>query len=159
MAQGSVTDALQRAVQDLRLAAIERQVRVDVAQTDERLWVDCSDGTLRQLLLCLLSNAIKFSTPRGRVSVTTQGRNAIVVITVADEGYGMDEAAVSQVFDIAPEWMSPPTGTVLRLGVARMLVEALDGQLDAWSEGPGHGATFVLSLPAATPASNQRGTT
>ena len=140
------------------MAAIERQVRLDVAQTDERLWVDCSDGTLRQLLLCLLSNAIKFSTPRGRVSVTTQRRNADVVITVSDEGYGMDDAAMSQVFDIAPQWMSPPTGTVLRLGVARMLVEALDGQLDASSEGPGRGATFVLSLPAATPSSNAHNT-
>ena len=70
----------------------------------------------------------------------------------------MDDAAMSQVFDIAPQWMSPPTGTVLRLGVARMLVEALDGQIDASSEGPGRGATFVPSLPAATPASNEHRT-
>jgi signal transduction histidine kinase/DNA-binding NarL/FixJ family response regulator len=122
---------------------------------------------LRQVLVNLISNAIKFSSGRdlpGRVSVRAglvacDAQRARVEIQVADNGIGIEPQALDRLFTAFSQADSSTTrrfgGTGLGLAICRHLVGLMDGELTVAST-PGNGSTFrvglELPLPAATPA-------
>jgi len=120
-----------------------------VVVTDER--------RLLQILRNLLANAIKF-TDEGRVTLRAAPHgDGGLSFTVRDTGPGIAEADLERIFESfyqADGSLSRRhSGTGLGLAIARQLAEAIGGRLTAASE-PGEGATFVLELPATTPASS-----
>jgi signal transduction histidine kinase len=76
-----------------------------------------------------------------------------VLITVADEGPGIDPEFLPRIFEPLVrgdgQWDWPGGHVGVRLAVARRLAETMGGSLTAHSEGPGRGSRFVLTLPAA----------
>jgi CheY-like chemotaxis protein len=101
----------------------------------------------------LLTNALKF-TPEGgavRVRVAREGEN--VVVTVADNGGGIDAEFLPHVFERFRQADGSTTrrhgGLGLGLSIVRQLVELHGGTVMADSKGLGCGATFTVSLPAA----------
>ena len=112
-------------------------------------------GKLRQILLNLLANAIKF-TDRGEVRVVVarepDGDAPRLVIAVEDTGVGIAPANLDRIFD--PFWQVEQTrtrkagGTGLGLSVARQLAQLLDGELTVTSA-VGEGTAFRLALPLA----------
>lgn len=145
----------------MRQMAVEKSIDFRVVR-GERLprWVQGDPLRIRQILLNLISNAIKF-TDQGEVLVTLDAddrRGGIVRIVVEDTGVGMDEAALERLFtrfyqaDGAP----PPKtgGTGLGLDISRSLARLMGGDITVTSQ-PGAGSRFVVSLalpPAAPPA-------
>jgi PAS domain S-box-containing protein len=125
---------------------------------------------LRQVLLNLINNAIKFSSGRsvpGRVSVRAelmelQGANATIEIAVADNGIGMDNDTLSRLFAPFSQADESTTrrfgGTGLGLAIAKMLVRLMGGELSVTSE-LGHGSVFrvrlTLSVAAAAPVQDE----
>jgi signal transduction histidine kinase len=115
-----------------------------------------SDAThLRQILLHLLTNAVRF-TDRGSVSVAvdTDSADDTVAITIADTGRGMSPEQIAHVFE--PFWQADPLetrrahGTGLGLSLAGRLAELLGGRISCRSE-PGRGSSFTLHLPLSRP--------
>lgn len=116
-------------------------------------------GRLRQVLLNLLGNAIKF-TERGRVDLSADSRplgprDALLLLAVRDTGPGIGEAEQARLFR---PWAqaSAATGRLyggsgLGLVLARRIVEAMGGTLGCTSR-PGAGATFSVTLPVGLPA-------
>ena len=104
---------------------------------------------VRQILLNLISNAAKFGRARPiAVRCIPRGIGG-VVIEVADEGIGIDDADLERIFDDFVQVGSPPeTGTGLGLSISRRLANLLEGDLDVESI-PGVGSTFRLTLPRA----------
>lgn len=111
------------------------------------------DGRIRQVLLNLLGNAIKF-TLEGIVALkvdyqVVDGKNC-VTIAVQDTGVGISENRLSQIFDTFTQADASITrrfgGTGLGLSISRKLVEAMGGSLDAKST-EGIGSLFSLSIP------------
>jgi signal transduction histidine kinase len=107
---------------------------------------------LRQVVANLLANAVKYSaggTIEVRVGVQERaGGSAQVVLTVRDEGQGIDAADLDRIFGRyaqASERSSEGLGVGLYL--AREIARAHGGELWAESRGRGHGSTFVLALP------------
>ena len=110
-------------------------------------------GKLRQILLNLLANAIKF-TDEGEVRVVVArepaGDAPRLVIAVEDTGVGIAPANLDRIFD--PFWQVEQTrtrkagGTGLGLSVARQLAQLLDGELTVTSR-VGEGTAFRLALP------------
>ncbi len=106
---------------------------------------------LRQVLLNLLGNAIKF-TPRGEVQlrVAAACRAGDVVLQVVDTGPGIEPALLPQVFEAFRQ--APGVGgrhqggSGLGLAITQQLVHAMGGQVRANSR-PGHGSTFSVNLP------------
>lgn len=99
----------------------------------------------------LLANALKFSPPGTRVTVTAARDGNEVIVEVTDQGPGIALDEQERVFDRF--YRGSPSrgsggGTGLGLSIARRFVEALGGRIWVESE-PGAGATFVLALPAA----------
>ncbi len=126
---------------------------LELARADDLDTLTSDRMKVRQILINLISNALKF-TPEGviRVSVAASpcGERPGVRIAVRDEGVGMDEEALSRVFD-AYEQADTTTqrdfgGTGLGLALCRKFAEMLGGHLSAQST-KGEGSTFTLELP------------
>ena len=106
---------------------------------------------LRQVLWNLLSNALKFTPPRGRVEVTLDQRGGAVRLRVADTGEGIAPALLPYIFDRFRQADGSTTrrhgGLGLGLSIVRHLVELHGGEVHAESPGKGRGATFTMELP------------
>jgi signal transduction histidine kinase len=125
------------------------RVRVEREIAPDLPLVTGDASALKQLLLNLLKNAAEVLEERGgTVRITaargTEGRG--VVVSVADDGPGIDPALAERVFE--PFFTTKPAGrgTGLGLSICRRIAEAHDGALEVVST-PGAGATFTLRLP------------
>ncbi len=112
---------------------------------------------IQQVLINLLTNASQAlsSAGGGSITVTVRAIDDRVEVAVSDDGPGITAEALPRIFD--PFYSAKPTGTGLGLSVSYQIVRAHGGDLSAESE-LGHGATFRMRLPQATPdlASSQR---
>jgi len=113
---------------------------------------------LQQVIWNLINNAVKFTPKGGRVHVTLQRVNSHIEICVADNGEGILESLLPQVFERFRQGDASSTrehgGLGLGLAIAKQMVELHDGTISAASAGLGKGATFSVSLPIM--ASHQR---
>ena len=124
---------------------------------------------LRQVLLNLLSNSVKF-TEKGEVvlSVRTEGdeqtgEGSLLHFTVRDTGIGLSEAGLSRLFQKFSQADSGTTrkygGTGLGLAISKLLAELMGGTMWAESAGPGQGSTFHFTMrcvPAQLPQGQRR---
>ena len=110
---------------------------------------------LEQILLNLLSNAVRFTPAGGRITLTVAGRDDVAEIVVADTGIGVPTEKLEQIFEPFFQVESGLTrtvgGTGLGLTISRALAHAMGGDLTAASDGE-RGAAFTLTLPAAAQA-------
>ncbi len=106
---------------------------------------------LQQIAWNLLSNAIKFTPKRGKVQIRLQRINSHLEITVSDSGAGIAPDVLPHVFERFRQADSTSTrshgGLGLGLAIVRHLVELHGGGVEAFSEGLGKGADFVVKLP------------
>lgn len=109
---------------------------------------------LRQILMNLIANAIKF-TDKGQVAVTIARSNDTrhVVVEIADTGIGMTQAQARVLFE--PFMQADASiatrygGSGLGLAISKRLTVGMGGTIDVVASAPGVGTTFRLSLPAA----------
>jgi PAS domain S-box-containing protein len=103
---------------------------------------------LRQVVVNLLSNAIKFSDPGGSVTAKAESRKGELLFKVSDRGIGIDEEAMSHLFErfYRAEDKLARGGTGLGLYICRQIIEAHGGRI--WAESKlGEGSTFSFTLP------------
>ena len=110
------------------------------------------EDKLRQVLVNLLDNAIKYSPDGGDVTVELAGGQGRVRLTVADSGLGIPLAEQERIFEkfyrLDPALTRGVGGSGLGLFISRELVSRMGGSLNVRSQ-PGSGAAFVVDLPAA----------
>lgn len=118
---------------------------------DGRYMVTADPARLRQILMNLVGNAIKF-TRNGEVAVEIEHLDALrqTEFRVIDTGIGIAPENIERIFDdfvtLDPSYSRSAEGTGLGLGIARRLVHALGGQIGVESE-PGEGSLFWVRLP------------
>ncbi len=104
----------------------------------------------RQILINLVSNAVKFTPAGGRVQVAVRRRAGMMAIVVSDTGIGVPEAALAKLgdpfFQVHAAYDRPHEGTGLGLSVVRGLVGLHGGTL-AIESAPGEGMTVTVELP------------
>ena len=122
-------------------------VTVDVAE--DAAQVDADDLRLRQVVLNLLTNAVKFTPDGGRVSVRAYRDGDEVAITVTDTGVGVPEADRDRIFESFQQGGRAPgaqEGTGLGLTLSRRIVHLHGGRM--WLDSQeGQGSTFGLAIP------------
>ena len=140
-------------VDALLASALEQLGReADRVETDSAVNVGLVrvDGPqLHRVLVNLLENALKFSSPSDPVKVTVEGDGGRIVVRVRDRGPGIPESDRERIFDPFERGSNAGPGSGLGLAIARGFAEANGGRV--WVE-PGAesagGSTFVLELPA-----------
>ncbi len=109
-------------------------------------------GTIRQVLINLLGNAIKFSTSGLTVTVRAEHRGDQVEVEVVDQGPGIPPEEQPHIFERFYQGSRQADihvqGSGLGLAIVKQLVEQHQGQISVWSE-PGKGARFRFQLPVA----------
>jgi PAS domain S-box-containing protein len=148
----TLADAVTRALAVLRSA--EPSHHVIGFEVSEDVAVSADAVRLEQIILNLLTNAVKY-TPAGRrirVSVRAEGDDA--VLRVRDQGVGMSAETLGQIFEMFVQGGQiagrAQGGLGIGLSLARMLVELHGGTLAAASDGPGRGSEFTVRLPRIT---------
>lgn len=120
------------------------------ADTDTQTLAD--ENRLRQCLINLISNAVKYNKPDGHVDITLRNRAGLLEIAVVDTGMGMDDEQIAQLyepFNRLGRQASGIVGSGLGLYVTRQLIEAMGGQLTVTSQaGVGSRFTILLRLAA-----------
>jgi PAS domain S-box-containing protein len=152
-ARVSMLVEVQAVVAMLAPVAGRMDVAITVAPGLEGLQAQCDATRLRQVLTNLLSNAIKYNRRGGHVEVSAQAAGSEVELCVADDGLGMSEQQLADLFQpynrLGRE-TSGVEGTGIGLVISRRLAELMGGSLHARSR-PGLGSVFALRLPAAAP--------
>lgn len=134
---------------ELEPLAEERGMRL-TADVPANIWVSGDITRLRQLLLVLLDNALKYTPSGGSVSVALHIGGGRAQLQVGDSGPGIDSADLPRIFDrfYRADKARTGEGSGLGLAIAKWIVEAHGGQLVAANAAP-HGAMFTAVLPVA----------
>jgi PAS domain S-box-containing protein len=110
----------------------------------------CDVSKLRQVLVNLVDNAIKYSPEGGEVEIRVGAENGQCHIEVADHGLGIPNSERERIFEkfyrLDPQLAGGVGGSGLGLYICRELVERMNGRLDVDSE-PGEGSRFTVALP------------
>jgi two-component system phosphate regulon sensor histidine kinase PhoR len=142
-----VRDATER----IRPYATRVGLDVSVGEIDPDLEVQADSRQIGQVLSNLLSNAVKFTPPGGQIELGARRDDAYVELWVSDSGVGIATHELHRVFERF--YKSDPSrtesGTGLGLAICKHVVQAHGGLIYAESDGPGRGATFRFTLPAA----------
>jgi len=112
------------------------------------LFVQADRMRLKQVMLNLVSNAIKYNRPEGQVKVDCELRGEIVRVNVRDTGQGLDEAQLASLFEAfnrLGQDTSSEEGSGIGLVVTKRLVELMGGTIGVTSE-PGVGSVFYVDL-------------
>ncbi len=128
------------------------ELRVQLGQGS--IWVQADVTRLTQILGNLLNNARKATAKGDRVTMTVARQDDDAVLTVRDTGMGMHEDETERIFDRFAQSSHPENrdgGLGLGLAIVNGLVELHGGTVEAQSDGPGKGSSFVVRLPVSSP--------
>jgi signal transduction histidine kinase len=160
-ARGKVTIKRQRldvreialdAATDIRSAVVERRQEFVVGTASAPLWVDADPQRLQQVLTNLLLNAVRYTDPGGRITLSADRSAATVTLRVSDTGCGIEPQALGHIFDLFSQ-VQPfqAAGLGIGLSVVREIVTLHGGRIEARSQGQGLGSEFIVTLPLAPP--------
>jgi len=126
-----------------------KQLEFECAQVSRDIVTRADGEKVRQVLLNLLANAVKFTAPGGRVHVECSHDASRVYIRVTDTGIGIPSDRRGAIFEpfvqLHRTLAQPAEGTGLGLAISRDLARGMGGELTVESE-PGRGSVFTLTL-------------
>jgi signal transduction histidine kinase/CheY-like chemotaxis protein len=144
----------------------QRRQALEVDVAADGLCVTGDAARLAQVFANLLTNAAKYSDPDGCITVKAWRVGDHVRVSVRDEGIGIEAGLLEQVFGLFHQegrgLDRAQGGLGLGLAIVRNLVRMHEGTVEARSDGPGKGSTFVVELPVCASeerAVEERGTT
>ena len=149
----AVASFVEEAVDRARLAASVHGIEVVVRVADPGLVVEGDPAQLCTAVTNLIDNAVAYSPPHTRVSVTARRRGDEVEVSVTDQGIGISPADQDRVFErfyrVDPARSRETGGTGLGLAIVKHIAGNHRGRVDVWSV-EGTGSTFTLTFPAGT---------
>ncbi|MDP9201397.1 MAG: response regulator [Gemmatimonadota bacterium] len=139
------------------LQAKAKGLTLTVTQCEREILVAADAERFQQILLNLITNAIKFTAADGSVGVTCDSDDSVMRIRVTDTGVGVRPADIDRVFEPFVQinrhlTMATQQGAGLGLSISRELARAMQGDLTLQSAEE-VGSTFTLTLPIASEAS------
>lgn len=150
----NLVDAVRSAYETVDAAAQERLQHIEVDWPAAEILVEGDRTRLAQVFANLLSNAVRYTEPGGRIAIRFQATRERVEVQVEDNGIGIDPAMQGQVFELFVQVDKSlgrgRAGLGVGLSLARELVRLHGGTIALRSAGLRQGSTFVVSLPRLT---------
>lgn len=144
-----LTQLIYRVMALLQSQAVAKKITMRFTQTEVmHVWADQDQMT--QVLMNLLMNAIQILPAEGQIALRLERLNANMVLTVSDNGPGIQVQDQAQVFE--PFFTQRAGGVGLGLAVVRQIVQAHRGEISYRNSEMG-GAEFTIVLPTVQPAS------
>jgi two-component system, sensor histidine kinase len=143
----SLGSVVQNATDTVRPAIDSRGFDLRIELPREPVFLHADPVRLAQVITNLLNNAIKYSAPGGRITLSAETPAASVRIRIEDTGAGISAEALPTIFEMFSQGDNAQTGLGVGLALARRLVELHGGSITAASPGVGRGSTFTLDLP------------
>jgi len=139
-------DAMVRELADDALVlASKKKIKVELLEV-EPVMIRCDAARLRQLFLNLIENAIKYTPPRGSITLALKVGNGNADVSIGDTGIGIPKKDLHRVFDRFYRVKSDGSGSGLGLAIAKWIAEAHDGTIKVESR-ERKGSTFTVTFP------------
>jgi signal transduction histidine kinase len=143
-----------------QLAHAGRLAHHAIELQSESVWVNGDPVRLEQVVMNLLTNALRYTPSGGTIRVALKRDGDEAMVLVEDNGIGIEADLLPRVFDAFTQGERSPERDQGGLGIGLTLVQRLvhlhGGRVQAYSEGPGRGSRFVVQLPS-TPAPTTEG--
>jgi two-component system sensor histidine kinase KdpD len=143
-----ILDAVNAAIEELKQTLGKHPLEIRVPSDATALF----DGDrIKQALIQLLENAAKYSAPEAPIFVSAEAKGNTLIVSVADQGIGIDESEQGLIFDKFYRGKNQRyriQGTGMGLSIVRAIVEAHGGKIGLTSQ-PDHGSVFHFSLPTS----------
>ncbi len=145
-----LSEVVEGCLEDVQVMAREKEMELRVEAPEELPTIRAAPHRLRQVLNNLMSNAIKFTPPKGVISLCVEEKLDCLQVEVMDTGTGISPEDLPYVFDEFFQGRNVErTGAGLGLSIAKKIVEAHGGKI--WAESPcttdGKGSRFTFILP------------
>jgi two-component system CheB/CheR fusion protein len=147
----SPVTSIENAIETVRMDAASKEITIEVIVPDDLLFVQADPVRLEQIIWNLLNNSVKFTPKGGRITVRLEEDANHIVLTVSDNGQGIEPSFLPHIFEI---FRQADTGTSraqagmgIGLAVVQQLVELHGGSVSAYSAGSNKGSTFTIRLP------------
>lgn len=158
-----LANVVQTAYESFAPLAARKGVLLSVLHDVSLASIKGNSARLEQVVSNLLANAIKFSGQGGEIKVALRQEGAHVLLTISDNGCGIEPAFLPHVFRRFSQEDSSPTraygGLGLGLAISRHVVEMHGGTIRAESAGKNRGATFTVSFPVGRSGADARADT
>ncbi len=147
----SIDLLLQELYDDAVILGAPKRLTVDLSD-NERASVMGDPVRLRQLFRAIVSNAVKYTDPGGRIRLSSVKQDGQLAVSIEDNGIGIPPESVDRVFDrfYRVEESRSRGGSGLGLTVAKWIAEAHHGSIQVRST-PGKGSVFTVLLPLSAP--------
>jgi len=129
----------------------EKNITISLELSDENLQIHADQDKIKQVLLNLISNAIKYNYEGGKVVITAKENPRYAIISISDTGPGIPPESLPHLFDRfyrVPGMEKMSLGTGLGLFICKRIIETHDGVIEVQST-LGEGSTFSIQLPKA----------
>jgi PAS domain S-box-containing protein len=149
-------------VDEVRAAFADRgDIAIDLVGSEGVGEIVADADRLRQILINLLDNAVKYSPDGGRVRLELETRDSGIRFAVSDQGIGISASEQQQIFGkfyrVDPALSRGVRGTGLGLYICRELARRMQGHVSVESR-EGEGSTFYVDLPVVRPAAREEQT-
>ena len=145
-----LNDLLDQSVNLVQILADKKQIKIQIHDNIHKdVEINVDSTRILQILINILSNAVKYNHDGGTVNITTKQKDKNIYINISDSGYGIPEdnrALLFQPFQRFHTQRIDIEGTGIGLSIAKQLAESHGGTLTLLSSNR-HGSTFQMSLP------------
>jgi len=141
----------------MSLLAEDKNITLNCAATKD-VWVEGDRARMKQVVVNLLDNAIKYTPSGGKVALTVSAQDSKALLEVADNGVGIPSEALPRVFErffrVDQARSREQGGAGLGLSIAKSICTAHHGRVEAFSA-PKQGSIFRVELPLASAPANK----
>ncbi|MBD3868139.1 MAG: response regulator [Acidobacteria bacterium] len=141
---------LRAAVSMVRIQAEKKDLALHIEYSSDGMIAKLDPGMIRQVLLNLLTNAVKFTQPGGKIILSASPRGRDLVVRVSDNGIGIPAEDLPNIFQefyqVDGTYTRKHQGTGLGLALVRRMIELHGGTVDVESQ-PDQGSTFTMVFP------------
>lgn len=147
----NVAELIREIVSEIKSQSDRKNIEIEIDFGKDLPDIDADETRIRQLMLNLILNAIKYTNNNGKIRISGYAKDNNIVIDVTDNGIGIPKEFLEKIFakfyQVDKKITKTTRGVGLGLAICRAIVNAHKGSIWAVSNGPDQGSSFYVSLP------------